>query len=139
MHATFTAGQAAQKFDAGQIGAHTHGYRSVVIVVGQLTPPLPVRQEVIVLSVQMIAGVARRAACSKARQFGGFRNIIAKGLYAEAALACFVVSKFIDGSLYRNAALLCRFGGEISRNTPTAGIVRPGEADHQSARRSPAG
>ncbi|WP_408518039.1 hypothetical protein [Paraburkholderia madseniana] len=89
--------------------------------------------------MQMIAVVAQRAACSKARQFGGFRNIIAKRLYAEAALACFVVSRFIDDSLYRIAALLCRFGGVISYNTLTAGIVRPGEADHQSARRSPVG
>src|SRR5450830_565004 len=57
------------------------------------------------------------------------RRIIPKGLFTEAALAWFVVSKFVDGlPLYRIAALLRRFGGDISRNTLAASVVRLGEA-----------
>lgn len=56
-------------------------------------------------------------------------RIIPKGLFTEAALAWFVVSKFMDGlPLYRIAALLKRFGGDISRNTLAASVVRLGEA-----------
>lgn len=56
-------------------------------------------------------------------------RIIPKGLFTEAALAWFVVSKFADGlPLYRIAALLKRFGGDISRNTLAASVVRLGEA-----------
>ncbi|KWO10573.1 IS66 family transposase [Burkholderia ubonensis] len=56
-------------------------------------------------------------------------RIIPKGLFTEAALAWFVVSKFMDGlPLYRIAALLKRFGGDISRNTLAASVVRVGEA-----------
>jgi transposase len=56
-------------------------------------------------------------------------RIIPKGLFTEAALAWFVVSKFIDGlPLYRIAALLRRFGGDISRNTLAASVVRLGQA-----------
>jgi transposase len=56
-------------------------------------------------------------------------RIISKGLFTEAALAWFVVSKFIDGlPLYRIAALLRRFGGDISRSTLAASVVRLGQA-----------
>jgi transposase len=56
-------------------------------------------------------------------------RIISKGLFTEAALAWFVVSKFMDGlPLYRIAALLKRFGGDISRNTLAASVVHLGEA-----------
>lgn len=56
-------------------------------------------------------------------------RIIPKGLFTEAALAWFVVSKYIDGlPLYRIAALLRRFGGDISRNTLAASVVRLGQA-----------
>jgi transposase len=56
-------------------------------------------------------------------------RIIPKGLFTEAALAWFVISKFVDGlPLYRIAALLRRFGGDISRNTLAASVVRLGEA-----------
>jgi len=56
-------------------------------------------------------------------------RIIPKGLFTEAALAWFVISKFVDGlPLYRIAALLKRFGGDISRNTLAASVVRLGEA-----------
>ncbi|WP_353553164.1 IS66 family transposase [Paraburkholderia terrae] len=56
-------------------------------------------------------------------------RIIPKGLFSEAALAWFVTSKFIDGlPLYRIAALLRRFGGDISRNTLAASVVRLGLA-----------
>ena len=56
-------------------------------------------------------------------------RVIAKGLFTEAALAWFVVSKYMDGlPLYRIAALLKRFGGDISRNTLAASVVRVGEA-----------
>jgi hypothetical protein len=50
-------------------------------------------------------------------------------VFTEAALAWFVVSKYMDGlPLYRIAALLKRFGGDISRNTLAASVVRVGEA-----------
>lgn len=56
-------------------------------------------------------------------------RIIAKGLFTEAALAWFVTSKYMDGlPLYRIAALIKRFGGDISRNTLAASVVRVGEA-----------
>lgn len=56
-------------------------------------------------------------------------RVIPKGLFTEAALAWFVVSKYMDGlPLYRIAALLKRFGGDISRNTLAASLVRVGEA-----------
>ena len=56
-------------------------------------------------------------------------RIIPKGLLTEAALAWVVTSKFMDGlPLYRQAALLGRFGGDLSRTTLAASIVRAGEA-----------
>jgi transposase len=57
------------------------------------------------------------------------RRIIPKGLFTEAALAWFITAKFIDGlPLYRIAALMKRFGGDISRNTLAASVVRVGQA-----------
>jgi transposase len=57
-------------------------------------------------------------------------QVIAKGLLSEAALAWVVTSKYLDGlPLYRQAALLGRFGGtQLSRNTLAASIVRVGQA-----------
>ena len=57
-------------------------------------------------------------------------QIIPKGLFSEAALAWITTSKFDDGlPLYRQAALLGRFGGtDLSRNTMAASIVRVGAA-----------
>ena len=56
-------------------------------------------------------------------------RIIAKGLFTEAALAWITLSKFMDALLlYRIAALLRRFGGDISRNTLAACVIRVGEA-----------
>lgn len=56
-------------------------------------------------------------------------RIIPKGLLTEAALAWVVTSKYMDGlPLYRQAALLGRFGGDLSRTTLAASIVRVGEA-----------
>jgi transposase len=56
-------------------------------------------------------------------------RIIPKGLLTESALAWVVTSKYQDAlPLYRQAALLGRFGGDLSRNTLAAGIVRVGEA-----------
>jgi transposase len=56
-------------------------------------------------------------------------RIIAKGLLTEAALAWIVTAKYQDGlPLYRQAALLRRFGGDLSRNTLAASIVRVGRA-----------
>ncbi len=55
-------------------------------------------------------------------------QLIAKGLFSESALAWIVTSKYDDGlPLYRQAALLARFaGGDISRNTMAASLVRVG-------------
>jgi transposase len=56
-------------------------------------------------------------------------RIIPKGLLTEAALAWVVTSKYMDSlPLYRQAALLGRFGGELSRNTLAGSVVRVGEA-----------
>jgi len=57
-------------------------------------------------------------------------QVIPKGLLSEAALAWVITSKYLDGlPLYRQAALLGRFGGtELSRNTLAAGVVRVGQA-----------
>jgi transposase len=56
-------------------------------------------------------------------------RIIPKGLLTEAALAWVVTSKYMDAlPLYRQAALLGRFGGDLSRNTLAASIVKVGEA-----------
>lgn len=56
-------------------------------------------------------------------------RIIPKGLLTESALAWVVTSKYMDAlPLYRQAALLGRFGGDLSRNTLAASIIRVGEA-----------
>lgn len=56
-------------------------------------------------------------------------RIIPKGLLTESALAWVVTSKYMDAlPLYRQAALLGRFGGDLSRNTLAASIVKVGEA-----------
>ncbi len=56
-------------------------------------------------------------------------KIIPKGLLTESALAWVVTSKYMDAlPLYRQAALLGRFGGDLSRSTLAASIVRVGEA-----------
>lgn len=56
-------------------------------------------------------------------------RIIPKGLLSESALAWVVSAKYQDAlPLYRQAALLGRFGGDLSRNTLAASIVRVGEA-----------
>ncbi|WP_119153613.1 IS66 family transposase [Caldimonas tepidiphila] len=57
-------------------------------------------------------------------------QIIPRGLFTDNALAWIATSKYLDGlPLYRQAALLGRFGGtDISRNTVAASIVRVGQA-----------
>jgi len=56
-------------------------------------------------------------------------RIIPRGLFTEDALAWFVTAKYMDGlPLYRIAALLKRVGGDISRNTLAASVIRVGQA-----------
>lgn len=56
-------------------------------------------------------------------------RLIPKGLLTESALAWVVTAKYQDAlPLYRQAALLGRFGGDLSRNTLAASIVRVGDA-----------
>jgi transposase len=56
-------------------------------------------------------------------------RIIPKGLLTETALAWVVTSKYQDSlPLYRQAALLSRFGGDLSRTTLAASMVRIGQA-----------
>lgn len=57
-------------------------------------------------------------------------QVIPKGLFSEGLLAWVITSKYCDGlPLYRQAALLGRFGGsDLSRNTMAASIVRVGMA-----------
>lgn len=56
-------------------------------------------------------------------------QLIPKGLFSEGLLAWVIASKYCDGlPLYRQAALLSRFGGgsDLSRNTLAASVVRVG-------------
>jgi transposase len=56
-------------------------------------------------------------------------RLIPKGLLTEGALAWVITAMYQDAlPLYRQAALLGRFGGELSRNTLAANVVRAGEA-----------
>jgi transposase len=56
-------------------------------------------------------------------------RLIPKGLLTASALAWVITSKYQDAlPLYRQAALLGRFGGAISRNTLAGTVVRVGEA-----------
>ena len=56
-------------------------------------------------------------------------RIIPKGLLTEAALAWVATSKYQDSlPLYRQAALLGRFGGDLSRNTLAGSLIKVGEA-----------
>ena len=54
-------------------------------------------------------------------------RIIPKGLLTEAALAWVATSKYQDSlPLYRQAALIGRFGGDLSRNTLAGSMVKRG-------------
>ena len=56
-------------------------------------------------------------------------RLIPKGLFAENALAWVATAKYQDGlPIYRQAALLGRLGGDISRNTLAGSLVRVGQA-----------
>lgn len=56
-------------------------------------------------------------------------RIIPRGLFTESALAWIATGKYQFGMpLYRQAALLRRFGGDISANTIAASMVRVGQA-----------
>lgn len=56
-------------------------------------------------------------------------RIIARGLLTEAALAWIISGKYQYGMpLFRQAALLRRFGGDISANTIAASVVKVGQA-----------
>lgn len=56
-------------------------------------------------------------------------RIIDKGLLSANALAWIITSKYQDAlPLYRQAALLNRFGGDLNRNTLATSVVRCGEA-----------
>ena len=56
-------------------------------------------------------------------------RLIPKGLLTDSALAWVVTAKYMDAlPLYRQAALLGRFGGDLSRNTLAASLIKVGEA-----------
>jgi transposase len=56
-------------------------------------------------------------------------RVIPKGLFSEAALAWILTAKYQDAlPLYRQAALLRRFGGDLSRNTLAASVIAIGQA-----------
>jgi len=56
-------------------------------------------------------------------------RLIPKGLLTESALAWVITAKYQDAlPLYRQAALLGRFGGDLSRNTLAGSLVRVGAA-----------
>ncbi len=81
-----------------------------------------IRHERVTYACPCCDGAMRRAARPA--------QVIPKGLFTESALAWMATTKYIDGlPLYRQAALLGRFGGtEISRNTVAGSIVRVGLA-----------
>lgn len=55
-------------------------------------------------------------------------RMIPRGLLTESALAWIITGKYQYGlPLYRQAVLLSRFGGDLSRNTLAAGVVRIGQ------------
>ena len=55
-------------------------------------------------------------------------RIIPRGLLTESAMAWVVTSKYMDAlPLYRQAALLGRFGGDLSRTTLAGSVIRVGE------------
>ena len=58
------------------------------------------------------------------------QQVIPKGLFTESLLAWVITSKYMDGlPLYRQAALLSRFGGtDLSRNTMSSSVMRVGQA-----------
>jgi transposase len=56
-------------------------------------------------------------------------KLLPKGLLTENALAWVIIAKYQDAlPLYRQAALLARFGGEIARNTLAHNVVEVGRA-----------
>jgi len=56
-------------------------------------------------------------------------KLLPKALLTESALAWVIAAKYQDAlPLYRQAAILARFGGELSRNTLAGSIVRVGAA-----------
>lgn len=56
-------------------------------------------------------------------------QVIPKGLFTEGATAWVVTAKYDDAMpLYRIAALMGRFGGNINRNTLASTVLRHGEA-----------
>jgi transposase len=56
-------------------------------------------------------------------------KLLAKGLLTEGALAWVITAKYQDAlPLYRQAALLNRFGGDIARNSLAYAVLRVGEA-----------
>jgi transposase len=56
-------------------------------------------------------------------------RLIPKGLLTESALAWCITAKYQDGMpLYRQAGLLHRFGGDLSRATLAGSVVRAGKA-----------
>ena len=56
-------------------------------------------------------------------------RIIPRGLLSDAAQAWIITGKYQFGMpLYRTAALLRRFGGDLASNTLAAGVVRIGQA-----------
>lgn len=56
-------------------------------------------------------------------------RLIPKGLLTESALAWIATAKFLDSMpLYRQAALIGRFCGDLSRNTLAGSMIRVGEA-----------
>ena len=89
--------------------------------------------DIIPQKVQVIQHVRVKYACRQCdkslKVAPAPQRIIPRGLFTEAALAWIILSKFMDGlPLYRIAALLRRFGGDISRNTLAAGVIRIGTA-----------
>lgn len=59
----------------------------------------------------------------------GPRRLVPKGVLSEASLAWVVTAKYQDAlPLYRQAGILKRFGGELSRGTLAANVMRAGMA-----------
>jgi len=65
-------------------------------------------------------------------------RLLPKALLSESALAWVISAKYQDSlPLYRQAALLGRPGGDLSRNTLAASVVRVSGAGPEITRRHP--
>ena len=89
--------------------------------------------DIVPASVRVIRHERVKYACPCCRQgvhiAPAAPKLLPKALLTESALAWVIAAKYQDAlPLYRQAAILARFGGELSRNTLAGSVVRVGAA-----------